>query len=232
MRQPCTSSLFTLIISCKYLSTVWSWKQVTAPLMALKILFLCGVAADKIILKIIKKERNTPDILPIHLRQNWKMLSVEMKKCHVSCLCGTGGLTAWVNGIVSAPPSSLGKHQPGFQGADRLIWCDGVPCAWTCYPLGCRVNTVLCVDGHDGHSDHISSRSRKWELEGSCYQAPSFLPVLHRAKLKPCVFSPCGPPHTACLAGWLASAVVFWTCDLRKHSSPPSCHCYLNPPSV
>lgn len=32
---------------------------------------------------------------------------------------------------------------------------------------------------------------------------PSFLPVLHRAKLKPCVFSPCGPPHTAGLAGWL-----------------------------
>lgn len=25
------------------------------------------------------------------------------------------------------PPSSLGKHQPGFQGDDKLIWCDGVP---------------------------------------------------------------------------------------------------------
>ncbi len=162
-----------------------------------------------------------------------KMLPEDMEKCHITCCRVTGRLTAWLNGIVFAPTSSLGKQQPGFQGADRLIRRDGLSCAWTCYPLGCRANTALCVDGHDGHSDHISSRSRKWELEGSCYQAPSFLPVLHGAKLKPCVFSPCGPPHTAGLAGCLASVVVFLTtCDLRKHSVPPSCHCYLNLPSV
>lgn len=136
-------------------------------------------------------------------------------------------------GLSLSPTSSLGKHQPGFQGADRLIRCDGVPCRWTCHPLGCRVNTVVCVDGDDGHTYRVSSRSRKWELEGSSYQAPSFLPVLHRAKLKPCVFSPCGPLHTAGLADWLASDVVFLTtCELRKHTVPPSCHCYLNPPSV
>lgn len=59
-----------------------------------------------------------------------KMLPVEMRKCHPSFCCGTGELAARLNGIVFVPPSSLGKHQPsGFQGADRLIRCDGVPCA-------------------------------------------------------------------------------------------------------
>lgn len=80
-------------------------------------------------------------------------------------------------------------------------WCGVMPRVWTCNPLGCRVNTMLSVDGHDRHSNHLSSRSRKWELEGSCYPAPSFLPVLHRAKLKPCVLSPCGP-STCSLTGW------------------------------
>lgn len=131
------------------------------------------------------------------------------------------------------PLGSLGKHKLGFQCADRLISCDVVPCAWTCYPLSCWANTVLCVDGDGGHTDRISGRSRKWELEGSCYQAPSFLLVLHGVKLKPCVFSPCGRPHTAGLVDWLASAVGFLTtCDLRKRSAPPVCHCYLNLTSV
>lgn len=129
----------------------------------------------------------------------------------------------WMGLSLLCSAISLGEiHQPGFQGADSLIWCDGLPCAWTCHPLGCCVNTVLCVDGDGRRADHLSSRSRKWELEGSCYQAPSFLPVLHQTKLKPCVFSPRGPPHTASLAARLASDVVFLTtCDLRKHSAPP-----------
>lgn len=103
---------------------------------------------------------------------------------------------------LSHPLSSLGIHRPGFLGADRLIQCDAVPGAEHANSfLGCGPNTGLSVDGGDGHRDHVSSRSRKWELEGSCYQAPSFLPALHQSKLKPCVFSPHGRPHTQ--SAWL-----------------------------
>lgn len=111
------------------------------------------------------------------------MLPVGLRKRQMTCHSSTRGLAACLNWIVFAPLSSLGKHQPsGFQGADRLIRGDGLPCAWTRYPLGCRVNTAFYVDGHDGHSDHVSSRSRKWELEGSCYQAPSFLSTLSQTQ--------------------------------------------------
>lgn len=88
--------------------------------------------------------------------------------------------------------------------ADRLIRCNGVfsslpTSARTDYPLAAGANSVLSVDGQDGHSDRLSSRSRKWELEGSCYQAPSFLLVLHEGKPKPCVLlTPCGPARLVC----------------------------------
>lgn len=87
-------------------------------------------------------------------------------------------------------------------------------------PSTVEANSVLSVDGQDGHSDHLSSRSRKWELEGSCYQAPSFLLVLHEAKPKPCVcFSPCGPAQFVCkCCGCL--------------NNPSSHYCYLKPSSV
>lgn len=141
----------------------------------------------------------------------------------------------WMGLSLLCSAISLGEiHQPGFQGADSLIWCDGLPCAWTCHPLGCCVNTVLCVDGDGRRADHLSSRSRKWELEGSCYQAPSFLPVLHQAKLKPCVFSPRGPPHTAqpgCPAGkWCGLSNNMWSQE--AFSPSPFHYCYLNPVSV
>lgn len=141
----------------------------------------------------------------------------------------------WMGLSLLCSAISLGEiHQPGFQGADSLIWCDGLPCAWTCHPLGCCVNTVLCVDGDGRRADHLSSRSRKWELEGSCYQAPSFLPVLHQAKLKPCVFSPRGPPHTAqpgCPAGkWCGLSNNMWSQE--AFSPSPFHYCHLNPVSV
>lgn len=157
-----------------------------------------------------------------------------LQKCHLTCCCVTVESTSWLNGIVFAVSSRIIRETPAWVSVCWQADCVmGAPCAWTCYPLGCLLNTVLCVDGDDGHTDHISSRSRKLGLEGSCYQAPFFLSVLHGAKLKPCVFSPCGRLHTTGLVSWLASSVVFLTtCDLRKHPPPVFCHCYLNPTSV
>lgn len=46
----------------------------------------------------------------------------------MTCLRVTWGSALWLNRIVFAALSSLGKQQPsGFQGADRLIRCDGLP---------------------------------------------------------------------------------------------------------
>lgn len=190
-----------------------------------------------------KSEEVTPFLLPFPLSLasfNYQPVYLKNVSCRKEEISSNlppknraiDSMIAW-DCLSCVPTISLWKHPPGFQGADRLILCDVLPRALTCNPLSCWVNTMPCVDGDGSRMDHISSRSRKWELEGSCYQAPSFLQVLHGAKLKPCVFSPCGPLRTAGLTAWLASDVVFLTtCDLRKHSAPPFRHCYLNPPSV
>lgn len=60
-----------------------------------------------------------------------------------------------------SPPSSSHWGNSSLFGADRLIRCGVPPRARMRYPLGCRVNTALSVDGRDGHPDHLSSRSRK-----------------------------------------------------------------------
>lgn len=60
-----------------------------------------------------------------------------------------------------SPPFSSHCGNSSLFGADRLIRCGVPPRARTRYPLGCQVNTVLSVDGRDGHQDHLSSRSRK-----------------------------------------------------------------------
>lgn len=92
---------------------------------------------------------------------------------------------------------SLGTRQPGWcWQADSVGWRVPFippPACEHAIPSAAGANSALSVDGQDGCSDCLSSRSRKWELEGSCYQAPSFLPVLHGAKPKPCV---CLSPHS------------------------------------
>lgn len=125
-----------------------------------------------------------------------------LSKCrNVIRTAAAEGLMAWLQGIVSTASNWLGKHQPGFRCAESLILCDVLPCAVICRSLGCRVNTARCVDGDGRQMDHVSSRSRKWELEGSCYQASSFLQMLHGPKLKPCVLLPCWSLRTTGPAG-------------------------------
>ena len=194
----------SLLISCKYLSTVCSWTRLPH---VCKIVFVYGVAANKII-------PLTPT-LPISCEFSWSgviylsaLLFEKKTKSHLTCCSGTGG--SWLNGFGSAVSPQLigggGGETPAwfFRVLIRWFGVMGCPVHEHANPSAAGPNTVLCVDGGDGHADRVSSRSRKWELEGSCYQAPSFLQILHGAKLKPCVFSPCGRPQHSrpgCLAG-------------------------------
>lgn len=76
---------------------------------------------------------------------NFNQRPLEIRECHVTCCCGTGGLALRLSRIVFASFSSLRKQQPsGFQGADRLIRCDGLPRAWTCCPLLPGEHCTLC----------------------------------------------------------------------------------------
>lgn len=151
-------------------------------------------------------------------------------------LCVTGDLAAWLNGIVFA----LFRHLIRGNTPARISGCWQPDLVWWVAlrmnmpsPRLLREHCALCWWWWQA-ADHLSSRSRKWELEGSCYQAPSFLPVLHQAKLKPCVFSPRGPPHTAqpgCPAGkWCGLSNNMWSQE--AFSPSPFHYCYLNPVSV
>lgn len=78
-----------------------------------------------------------------------------------------------MNAIVQIRQRSLGTRQPGrCWQAYSLRWRvlpTPLPAREHAIPSAAGANSALSVDGQDGHSDRLSSRSRKWELEGSCF---------------------------------------------------------------
>lgn len=109
--------------------------------------------------------------------------------------------------------------------------CDVVPWARTRLSL-LLPNTALSVDGDCGHWYRVSSRSRKWELECSCYYqaAAPLCPGRTWSQTQTmCVFALWTSAH--CRPGSSGDSLKSFltTFDRRKHPVPPCCHCYLNP---
>lgn len=141
---------------------------------------------------------------------------------HLTCRRGAGELTAWLNGIVFAVSPRLIRETPawvsGCWQADSMWW--GALRMNMQSPRLLGEHCALCSWGRWARRSRFQQK-QEVRIGGFLLPGPSFLPFLHEAKLKPCVFAPCGPPHTACSTGWLASAVVLLTTwDLRKHFSP------------
>lgn len=138
MCHQCITSLSTLIICCKYLSTVCSSKPGH-----------CSSDGPLLVFLLKKQKRNTRHILPIQLRQMpFNYESLRLKNASRRNVTQSAAMAQedrqpdWM-GLSLLPHWSLGKRQPsGCWQADLVWW--GVPCVNMLSPRLPGEHCALC----------------------------------------------------------------------------------------